>query len=123
MPSVPAKFEYIKNERQWLLLEGGTEKCAFLHCYIACESHKNDGYLQWNEDLFNLLTDECTKLRQQGFVILAMGDFNSKIGIVPGLEKNTPGTNMNTPMFLNFLNTANLMIINSLPISKGLLTR
>ena len=123
MPSVSAKFEYIKNERQWLLLEGGTEKCAFLHCYIACESHKNDGYLQWNEDLFNLLTDECTKLRQQGFVILAMGDFNSKIGIVPGLEKNTPGTNMNTPMFLNFLNTANLMIINSLPISKGLFTR
>ena len=52
-----------------------------------------------------------------------MGDFNSKIGTVPGLENNTPGTNMNTPMFLNFLNSANLIIINSLPVSKGLFTR
>ena len=122
-PLVSQNFEYIKNERQWLLLERGTEKCAFLHCYIACESHKNDGFLQWNEDLFNLLTEETIKLRAQGFTTLALGDFNSKIGKVSGLENNNPGLNKNTPMFLNFINSANLLIINTLPISKGLFTR
>ena len=90
---------------------------------MACESNKNDGFLQWNEDLFNLLTEETIKLRAQGFTTLALGDFNSKVGKIPGLENNNPGRNKNTPMFFNFINSANLIIINTLPISKGLFTR
>ena len=55
--------------------------------------------------------------------VLAMGDFNSRVGRIPGLENNTPDTNKNTPMFLNFMQQANLVIINTLPITKGLFTR
>ena len=40
-----------------------------------------------------------------------------------GLEGNTPDHNQNTPMFLNFLTEVNLLIINTLPIAKGLFTR
>ena len=52
-----------------------------------------------------------------------MGDFNSRVGIIPGLEGNTPDTNMNTPMFLNFVSTTSMVIINTLPICKGVFTR
>jgi exonuclease III len=122
-PPVPPTLSYIKNERQWLLLDGGKERCAFLHTYLACQSHKNNDFLQWNEDLFHLLTLEALKLRQQGFTLLALGDFNTRVGIIDGLENNTPDTNLNTPMFINFVKTINLIIINTLPISKGLFTR
>ena len=122
-PLVPPELKYIMNERQWLLLDSGKERLAVLHVYIACQSHKSDGFLQWNEDLFTLLSQEAVKLRQQGFIILALGDFNSRVGRIPGLENNTPDINRNTPMFLNFISQVNFTIINTLPISKGLFTR
>ena len=111
------------NERQWLLISNKSEKIAFLHVYIACQSNKSDSFLSWNEDLFYLLTQEAIRLRKQGFAVLSMGDFNSRIGCPPGLENNTPDINKNTPMFLNFISVVSLLIINSLPISQGLFTR
>ena len=122
-PSVPPESAYLEKERQWLLFGTGKKKVAFLHCYLACQSFKSDAFLQWNEDLFNLLGREAVSLKEQGFAILAMGDFNSRVGRIPGLEGNTPDTNRNSPMFFNFLQEANLLIINTLPISKGLFTR
>ena len=123
IPTVPASMQYIANERQWLLINSQTEKCAFLHIYVACQTNKSDSFLQWNEDLFHLVTQEAKSLRRQGFLVLAMGDFNTRVGSIPGLEDNTPDTNQNTPMFLNFVSEVNMVIINSLPVSKGLFTR
>ena len=122
-PSVPPNLTYIMNERQWLLLDSKTQKCAFLHTYIACDTNKDDAFLQWNEDLFFLLSQEAMNLKRQGFVVIGMGDFNSRIGIRPGLEFNSPTMNRNAPMFLNFVSEINLMIMNTLPISKGTCTR
>ena len=93
--------------------------CILAH-YIACQSNKSDSFLQWNEDLFHLVTQEAKSLRRQGFIVLAMGDFNTRVGNIPGLEDNTADTNQNTPMFLA---EVNMVIVNSLPISKGLFTR
>ena len=122
-PDVPDNLKYIKNERQWLLVTSGHDKVAFLHTYIACQNNKDDSFLAWNEDLFFLLTQEALKLKQRGFTILAMGDFNSRVGAIAGLEGNTPDHNQNTPLFMNFLNEVNLLIINTMPIAKGLFTR
>ena len=122
-PSVPPRLQYIMNERQWLLLDNQKERCAILHVYIACQTTRNDNFLKWNEDLFWLITQEAIKLRKQGFIVLAMGDFNSRVGALPGLEGNTPDTNMNTPMFMSFIREVNMIIINTLPLSKGLFTR
>ena len=116
-------MKYVSNERQWLLIQGSTERLAFLHVYVACQSRKSDEYLQWNEDLFHLLTEETILLRNQGFTILALGDFNTRVGQLPGLEGNTPDTNKNFPMFMTFIQAANLVIINTLPITKGIFTR
>ena len=122
-PHVPPELQYIMNERQWLLLDNGKERCAFLHVYIACQSKKNDDFLKWNEDLFQLLTQEAIILRKQGCIVLSLGDFNSRVGVRPGLENNTPDLNKNTPMFLNFVSQVNLIILNTLPQAKGLFTR
>ena len=119
-PPVPDKLQYIMNERQWLLLGN---KCAFLHIYIACQTTRNDSYLQWNEDLFHLVTQEAILLRRQGICCLAMGDFNTRVGTLDGLEGNTPDTNSNFPMFTTFIQQVNMTILNTLPISQGLFTR
>ena len=69
------------------------------------------------------MTQEAKSLRRQGFIVLALGDFNTRVGNLPGLEGNTADTNQNTPMFMNFVTEVNMIIINSLPVSKGLFTR
>ena len=56
-------------------------------------------------------------------MILALGDFNTRVGCIPGLEKNKPDTNRNFPMFMNFIDQVNLVIMNTLPVAKGLFTR
>ena len=122
-PPVPPELKYVMHERQWLLLPNESGKCAFLHCYLACQAAKNDAYLKWNEDLLLLMKQEAQTLRQQGFTILALGDFNSRIGQMPGLEFNTPDMNDNSSMFLTFLNETNMLIINSMPIARGQFTR
>ena len=96
---------------------------CLLHCYIACQNFTSDSYIQWNEDLFCLITQEAISLQRQGFKTLAMGEFNTRIGRIPGLEGNTQDTNRNQPMFLNFLSEVNLFILNTLPQAKGLFTR
>ena len=40
-------------------------------------------------------TQEAIQLKREGFIILAMGDFNVRIGRVPRMEWNTPDTNDN----------------------------
>ena len=67
-------LDYVKKERQWLLIISGSLRCAFLHCYLACQTTRNDTYIQWNEDMFSLLSDEAMHLKQQGFMILALGN-------------------------------------------------
>jgi exonuclease III len=84
-PAVPANLKYIQNERQCLLVIQAKDRCAFLHVYIACQN-SSDSFLKWNEDLFFLIKEEAIKLKQQGFMVLAMGDFNSRVGCLKGLS-------------------------------------
>ena len=91
--------------------------------YIACQSNKSDAFIGWNEDLFFLVTQESLQLRNQGFIVLSLGNYNTRVGCIPGLEENTPDLNKNSPMFLNFLQQVSLLIINTLPISQGVFTR
>ena len=121
-PEVPTRFQYLTNERQWLFLYSGTGKLAFLHVYIACANNNSEDFISWNEDLFELISSEAQQLRLQGFSVFALGDFNSRVGQIPGLRQNIEGSNRNAPMFHNFLQQANLVIVNTLPIAKGLFT-
>ena len=123
-PTVCEEYQQVKNERQWLLVKGdGSKKLAFLNCYIACQSFTSDEFIEWNEALFQLMTQEALYLKKDGFMILAMGDFNTHVGQLPGLNGNTPHVNRNYPMFNSFISDINLVIINTLPLSNGLFTR
>ena len=121
-PSVPTDMQLVEKERQWLLFDG-VEKLALLHVYIACQTSQNDGFIEWNEQLFSLITAETIRLRREGFTVMALGDFNTRVGQIPGLEANHPSTNKNTSRFLDFITEANLVIINTLPVSHGLFSR
>ena len=72
--------------------------------------------------MYLMMTAEVIALRHRGFAIIALGDFNAKIGQVPGLEDNVPNHNTNTPLFNNFTKSLHLTILNTLPISQGLFT-
>ena len=50
------------------------------------------------------------------------GDFNARVGQIPGMEGNVPDLNANTPLFESFLQNLNLVVLNSLPITRGLFT-
>ena len=90
-PMVPPEMEYVKNERQWLLLNNQTgDRCAFLHCYVACQNFASDDFVQWNEDLFHLLTKEAISLRRQAFMVIAMGDFIHELVRFLGLREIIP---------------------------------
>ena len=52
-----------------------------------------------------------------------MGDFNTHVGWITGLEGTTPFIIKNSPMFFRFIREVNLIIINTLPLSQGLFTR
>ena len=119
-PPVPPHLQHINNERQWLLLG---RKVAFLHIYVACQTSRNNDFIEWNEHLFELVTQEAISLRRQGMCCLAMGDFNTRLRAISGLEGNLVGRNRNTPMFLSFVEQVNLTIMNTLPLAKGLFTR
>ena len=64
VPDTPANMGHVRNERQWLLVNSGKEKIAFLHTYIACQNNRDNSFLSWNEDLFFLLSQEAMKLKQ-----------------------------------------------------------
>ena len=121
-PTVPEHLQYVKNERQWLLFANGCRKVAFLHCYLACQTTRDNSFLQWNEDLLFLLKQEAKLLKHQGFIVVALGDFNTRVGRLPGLSENTPDINQNFDLFMNFIQELGLIIVNTLPVCKGLFT-
>ena len=122
-PDVDKELEYVEKERQWLLIRGnGGRKMAFLHCYLACQSFTSDDFISWNEDLLRIISREAIILKSKGYIILAMGDFNTHVGCISGLENNHEGVNRNEPMFMNFLKEVNLVILNALPLCKEVFT-
>ena len=98
-PSVPTNYQYVQQERQWLLLEN---KVAVLHVYVACSTTRDTGFFQWNSDLFQLITSEMLLLKSSGFRCVAFGDFNTRVGCMKGLEGNNPSTNENYPLFIPY---------------------
>ena len=86
IPEVQEGFHYVQNERQWLLFENGRERFALLHCHLACQTNHNDNFVQWNEDLFSIMINEIIEIRRRGFMVLSVGDLNSRVGQIPGLR-------------------------------------
>ena len=77
---------------------------------MACASNGPNNHHQWNIDLYSMLTNEAVVLRNSGFSVIALGDFNAHVGQIPGLENNHPGLNSNSSLFNTFVRSLDLTI-------------
>ena len=89
---------------------------------MACSSTGPHDHQQWNTDLYDMMIHEAAVLRRLGFAIVALGDYNAKVGKIPGMDGNHPNLNSNSHLFSAFVKSLNLTILNTLPISEGLFT-
>ena len=76
-PPVSPDHAFVDNERQWLLIEAGRTKIAFLHLYMACVSFTNRDFIDWNSSIFSVLTSELQHLRGLGFTIICLGNIRN----------------------------------------------
>ena len=79
---------------------------------MACASTGPNDHASWNHDLYSMMLEEISVLRTRGFAIIAPGDFNVKVGRIPGLEENTDTLNSNSNMFKSFV--LNLHLLSSI---------
>ena len=117
--------ERVINERMWLLVEAyGNKRIAIANVYMAAQTWKNDTYLDWNTEMYNMLKHEVQEIRELGFTTLLLGDYNGHIGTLDGaLSGNDPNVNTNGQKVLEFVADSNLVILNVLNNSEQVFTR
>ena len=83
-----------------------------LQVYMPCSNHPIEFYRNYVDKLFNLWS-----LYSENGTVIFIGDFNAKVNhLVKGNLRNRDLT------FLQFLNDANLVAANTLPICSGATT-
>ena len=74
------------------------------------------------EDFWEYLGEEAVRAKEEGKCLILQGDFNAWLG--PDMIKgdNRP-QNKNGKLFKTFIDAYNLVVVNSLPLCKGVTTR
>ena len=125
-PNLPDPNQaFVRNERAWKTVESVHGKTAVCGVYAACQAG-DDGNGPWNDILYSVLRSEVTALRQEGFRVILLGDFNGHVGNQPGIgiEGNKPEINRNGRRFLDFLAETNCVHVNGYQdLTTGLWTR
>ena len=101
-------------------------KVAVGFTYMRSTSSPN--HVDHNQKLYSLLEKDIQEFRDEGYVVLMMGDFNGHLGIRSnenpwGIIGDTCVRNKNGSLLLEFLKKSNLSIMNNLDICKGTFTR
>ena len=126
MPSITdPNLHYVKNERVWVTTHSLKMKTAICTAYLGYQSD-DDKHKEWNEGILHVLLMEAASLRSQGYRVVFMGDFNSRVGSAPGqgIVGNTPDITKNGERFIAFLNGGNFTHINGQSdLTTGLWTR
>ena len=104
---------FVHNERIWVTVTSSKFKTAVCGVYFGFQAG-DDRHGTWNDILYNVLQQEIFELRQAGFRILIVGDFNAHVGNVlgVGIVGNHPGINQNGRRFLRFLEETNSVHLN-----------
>ena len=104
---------YVENERFWITVESQFTKTAVCGLYFGCQ-FSDDRNKEWNEGMFWVLQQEVQSLRDQGYRVLLVGDFNAHIGNIEGqgVVGNNPDINKNGQRFLDFLMNYDLTHVN-----------
>ena len=115
MRHVPAAvmFQYLDNEREWLLLHENGANVAVCMVYMAAEVVGAE-FQAWNGDLISMIQAELVTLREQGYSCVLMGDFNGHIGCdSQGVGGNLPDVNHNGRLVRDFCARNDLCIVNA----------
>ena len=106
--------EWIRRERQWFLFHTKTMSIALANIYMACTRTDSDSFKQWNQDLCDVLIHEVILLRQEGFSIVMMGDYNAWLGDSRGgcFAKNHSEINFNGEVIGGMIDVLGLCIAN-----------
>ena len=104
---------FVRKERQWVVITSEVRKTAVCGLYLGCQN-SSDSHGLWNDLIYLQVQSEIIKLRQDGFRIILLGDFNAHIGAVlgQGIPGNHSEINSNGWRFLSFLKTADLIHVN-----------
>ena len=104
---------YVDNERLWVTVETQHTKTAICGVYFGCQ-FSDDRNSAWNDGMYWVLQHEVSSLRDQGFRVLIVGDFNAHIGSVvgQGIIGNNNDINKNGERLLQFLITCNMTHVN-----------
>ena len=84
--------------------------------------------MEINSRLYDLLKTESYQLRDEGFSVVFMGDFNGHLGKKSvenpnGIEGDLCDQNQNGKLLLDFTDTLGLEILNGMELCKGTYTR
>ena len=127
-------LQYVSGERLWIKYKSDHGKSAVCSVYCGFQAADNR-HLKWNEGIYQVLSEEISSLRREGYRVILAGDFNAWIGNVPdrgGIPGNREKVTPNGELFLSFLRSNDLTNINSATrllngreerICKGLWTR
>ena len=111
-----ADLAWARSERIWLKHDGDRVKKAFCGGYFRTESPLNSEFHRKNQDLYNLLSSEKLILETQGYEVVFLADFNSRITPSSRFDfKNYPHTiNNNGRLLMTFAESSNLFCLNPL---------
>ena len=119
------EHSFVNNERAWITIDSLHAKTALCGLYMGFQA-VDDRHGEWNDIIYQNLRSEIRDLRQAGYRIELLGDFNGHVGnkLGQGVEGNYPSINANGHRFLNFLADTQCTHVNGVPrVSEGLWTR
>ena len=115
---------FVSKERLWITSSPRKGlKVAFLFVYMAYQG-EGDVNAEWNDRVYDVISEEIDVLRSKGFIIHMAGDMNGWVGAGEGgIPGNDPRVNANGIRFINFLQRKGMVHMNGSKVCSGLFTR
>ena len=122
---VETKYKKLDTERQWLLLGNANQSFAICNVYLRAEIPACPDFRDHNDLLLKMLTLEIVDLRNKGFHILLIGDFNAHIGNDwdGALSNNRRDINSNGKRVREFIAINNFEVLNTREVQGRVFTR
>ena len=115
--------KHVASERVWIQARAGRMKWAVCFVYIA-QQKSRDEFGEWNDAIYEVLSEEILKMKKEGFRIHLSGDLNGWVGCgAEGVEGNDPRINSNGERLINFLKSNGMMFLNGTDRCTGVFSR
>ena len=113
IPPTTDKFQEQSTERIWTLIMGEVVKAAV--CFVYMASTSVPGYVGVNQKIYEMVQNDMKGLREEGYAIYLMGDFNGHLGPRTNYNPNgiigdTSKQNRNGTLLLDFVEKEELVI-------------